>query len=201
MFVKFLMPCYLRLSNADKWAYRWPCMQRTVHEVLYPLANETFGILRSGSFQPALQGASGWRSSTTYFFLFAARCFCLLGTELGFKLSNPTEAGVAKNWKSLHLSHACGNAFRRILAAPLQSALMQYPALHRYNPRSIRRPENTGCVFSFPYTGIKSPASDYSSYSWMRVASTSDWFQQQEYRFDEQYSTGQWLYWACAFDL
>ena len=36
--------------------------------------------------------------------------------------------------------------------------------------------------------------SDYSPYSWMRVASTSDWFQQQEYRFDEQYSTGQWLY-------
>ena len=45
--------------------------------------------------------------------------------ELGFKLSNPTEAGVDKNWKSLHASHACGNAFRRILAAPLQSALMQ----------------------------------------------------------------------------
>ena len=53
---------------------------------------------------------------------------------------NPMDAGVAKKWKSLPASHAWGNAFRRILAAPLQSALMQYPALHRYNPRSIRRP-------------------------------------------------------------
>ena len=47
---------------------------------------------------------------------------------------------------------------RRIFAAPLQSALIQYPSLQRYNPRSIRRSENTGRVVSFPYTGITSPA-------------------------------------------
>ena len=32
----------------------------------------------------------------------------------------------------------------------LHYEMMQYPSLHKYNPRSIRRPENTGRHFSFP---------------------------------------------------
>ena len=43
------------------WAARIPVLTGTVHEAHYPLADEASGILMSGLFQPAGQGAAGQR--------------------------------------------------------------------------------------------------------------------------------------------
>ena len=71
---------------------------------------------------------------------------------------------------------------------PLKYSFLPARLLQCRQPMLCRRSSNEAFREGWRQT------SDYSSYSWMRVASTSDWFQQQEYRFDEQYSTGQWLY-------
>ena len=43
------------------WAARIPVLTGAVHEARYPLADEASGILMSGLFQPAGQGAAGQR--------------------------------------------------------------------------------------------------------------------------------------------
>ncbi len=72
------------------------------------------------------------------------------------------------------LSHSVtfGNTFLKMFAAPLMSALLPVPSAWRYRPLLTLYPEKvTGvlcrspffsfsffCPFSFPYTGILSPA-------------------------------------------
>ena len=54
-----------------------------------------------------------------------------------------TASGVFKNEKVSNAANASGNAFRKIFAAPLQSALMTIPDAVLYSPRLIRFPEKT----------------------------------------------------------
>ena len=70
----------------------------------------------------------------------------------------PAVSGYARNRKSSVPSHAPGNAFLRMFAAPLQSALILYPPLQAYSPRLTRLPEKDGVPSSLPYTGIGSIA-------------------------------------------